>query len=58
MNWRSILARPFAAYLVKKQNKWANNPISTQTETLNHLIKESKYTTFGKDHQFEKNKKL
>ena len=41
------------AWLVKKRNiKWINNPIETQTKTLNRLLQKAVNTEFGKDHKF------
>ena len=43
------------AWLVKKRNiKWINNPIETQTKTLNRLLQKAVNTEFGKDHKFSR----
>jgi GH3 auxin-responsive promoter len=53
MGIRSILSKPVAAYVVRKQQKWAANPIRTQKKVFKRLIKGAKSTLFAKDHDFE-----
>ncbi|HXA00777.1 MAG TPA: GH3 auxin-responsive promoter family protein [Cytophagaceae bacterium] len=53
MGIRSILSKPIASYVVKKQKKWAADPINTQKKVFKRLIKDAKNTLFGKDHDFE-----
>ena len=52
MGFRSFLSKPFAAYVVKKQNEWANNPGRAQQNVFNSLIQGAGNTAFGKDHNF------
>lgn len=52
MSLKSILAKPFAAKIYKKVQKWANNPIETQQRVFKNLISEASQTVFGKDHDF------
>jgi hypothetical protein len=52
MGIRSILARPFAAYIASETKKWSLQPASCQWKVFNHLISRAKDTTFGKDHDF------
>jgi hypothetical protein len=52
MGIRSILSKPVASYVVKKQKKWATDPIHTQKKVFKHLIKAAINTMFGKDHDF------
>jgi len=52
MSLKSLLAKPFAAKIYKKVQKWANNPIETQEKVFQNLISEASKTTFGKDHDF------
>jgi hypothetical protein len=52
MGIRSILSKPVAFFVVKKQRKWATDPIHTQQKVFKRLIKEAKNTLFGKDHDF------
>ena len=53
MSLKSILAKPFAAKIYKKVQKWANNPIETQEKVFQNLIFEASQTVFGKDHNFK-----
>lgn len=50
MGIRSILSKPFARYVVKKQASWALNPGSHQSAIFNNLIEVGKGTQFGMDH--------
>jgi hypothetical protein len=50
---KSTLAKQFAKRVYKSIQKWANNPIETQQQVFNNLIKDASITTFGKDHNFE-----
>ncbi|WP_281613306.1 GH3 auxin-responsive promoter family protein [Flammeovirga sp. SubArs3] len=52
MGFRSFLSKPFAAYVVKKQKEWANNPSLAQENVFNSLIQGANHTAFGKDHNF------
>jgi hypothetical protein len=52
MGIRSILARPFAAYIAGETRKWSLNPYKAQHETLQSLVREASGTQFGKDHNF------
>ena len=50
---KAVLAKPFAYYVKKQINKWANNPIETQQKVFHSLIREASETEFGKDHNFK-----
>jgi len=50
---KAFLAKIFAKYIVKKEQKWIDNPIETQDKILKELIECAKNTQFGKDHQFD-----
>ena len=52
MGLKAALSKPFAAWVVRKVNKWKYNAIEAQQKTLKSLIKAAKNTTFGKDHHF------
>ena len=52
LSLKSALAKPFAKYIYKKVQKWANNPIETQNKVFQNLISEATSTQFGKDHDF------
>ena len=50
---KAFLAKIFAKYIVKKDQKWMDQPVKTQEKILMELIQKAKYTQFGKDHGFE-----
>ena len=52
MGFRSILAKPFAAWVVHNRQKWIDNAEITQLDWLNKLVKAAQHTAFGKDHHF------
>ena len=47
-------AKIFAAWSQRKNEKWIKNPLKAQEKVLRNLIKNGRYTLFGKDHKFEK----
>jgi len=53
MGFRSVLSKPFAAYVMKHQKKWMANPKFYQDKVFNQLIDKAKSTVFGLDHKFE-----
>lgn len=53
MSIKSIAAKLFAQKIYKRTQLWANNPIETQNQVLQKLIKEAKQTQFGIDHHFD-----
>lgn len=53
MNIKSLLAKPFAKYIVKQLQKDAASALQTQEAILQYLLTQAKQTTFGKDHHFE-----
>jgi GH3 auxin-responsive promoter len=52
MSIKSLAARVFAKIVHKKIQKWAGQPIATQTKIFNRLILDSVNTKFGHDHDF------
>ncbi len=54
MGIKAALSKPFAAWAVKGINKWKNNALKAQDETLQKLLRTASNTAFGKDHQFSK----
>ena len=52
MSLKSISAKIFAAYIQKRINTWASNPVETQKRVFEELIKKARNTQFGKDHGF------
>ncbi len=53
MGFRSILAKPFAAYVVSKQKSWMRFASQAQETVFESIIEKAKNTKFGKDHGFE-----
>lgn len=52
MGFRSLLSKPFAAYVVKQQQEWAMQAARAQDNVFQSLIQGAKHTAFGKDHNF------
>jgi len=50
---KAFLAKIYAKYIVKKDQRWMENPVKTQEETLQRLISSAKNTQFGINHQFD-----
>jgi len=53
MGFRSILAKPFAAWVVSKQKSWMRFPVQAQQVVFESIIEKAKETKFGKDHGFD-----
>ena len=53
MGFRSLLAKPFAAYVINARRKWEKNAVETQLSLMKSLVSEAAYTLFGKDHHFD-----
>src|SRR5258706_1516397 len=53
MGIRSVLARPFAAYIARQTKKWASQPVRSQQSVFHALIDVGKHTLFGREHDFE-----
>jgi hypothetical protein len=53
MGIRSVLAKPFAAYIASETKKWSLDPGKYQFNTFCDLIKQGKATSFGRDHDFD-----
>ena len=52
MGIKASLSKPFAKYIVKKNQRWVNNPFEAQEHTLKYLLNSAKETVFGKEHSF------
>jgi hypothetical protein len=52
MGIRSVLSKPFASYVVGKQQQWAGKPGETQQKIFQYLVSKAAHTKFGKDHNF------
>lgn len=53
MGIRSILAKPFAAYIAAETKKWSINPQIYQQKIFEHLLAAAGDTAFGNDHDFK-----
>ena len=49
---KSFIIKKLAARRKKAIEKWSNNPVISQENTLKKLIKSGQKTLFGKDHNF------
>ncbi|MGV6827957.1 MAG: GH3 family domain-containing protein [Flavobacteriales bacterium] len=54
MYLKKVGAKLLAKKAVKRIKKWAAQPVTTQQEVFQTLIKEAKNTVFGKEHHFSK----
>ncbi len=52
MGIRSLLGKPFAAYINRSTKKWSENAVAEQNQTLKQIITKAQNTQFGKDHGF------
>ena len=52
MGLKSLLSKPYAAFLKSKVNKWSANAIEHQNKWLLQLVQTASNTAFGKDHDF------
>ncbi|UYW00950.1 GH3 auxin-responsive promoter family protein [Flavobacterium agricola] len=50
---KAFLAKLFASYIHRKENKWITNPIETQNNVFKSLLKQAQNTEFGTDHDFK-----
>ena len=52
MSFRSILAKPFASFVVQNRRKWEERAVETQLALMKSLVSEASQTLFGKDNHF------
>jgi GH3 auxin-responsive promoter len=52
MGFRSLLAKPFAAYIGRQTKEWSSRPDFYQQKTLEDLLEGGMATEFGRDHGF------
>jgi hypothetical protein len=52
MGFRSILAKPFARWVLSRQKAWMRHPVQTQEAVFQELIYKARETEFGKAHGF------
>ncbi|POY39930.1 hypothetical protein C3L50_08855 [Flavobacterium alvei] len=53
MSLKSFFAKIFAQQIYRKTQLWATNPIATQQQVFEDLIRQAKNTQFGIDHHFD-----
>ncbi|MDD5149149.1 MAG: GH3 auxin-responsive promoter family protein [Flavobacterium sp.] len=53
MSLKPFFAKIFARYIYRKTQLWATNPIATQQQVFENLIRQAKKTKFGIDHHFD-----
>ena len=54
MSLKSVAAKIFAARIVRKQQRWMQDPHRTQESVFRELISNAGNTAFGKDHEFDR----
>lgn len=52
MGIRSVIAKPFAAYIASQTKKWSQQPAVSQNKIMTNIIQSARDTVFGKDHNF------
>jgi hypothetical protein len=52
MGIRSILAKPFAAFIAAETKRWSREPEVHQAKIMEYLVSTGQSTAFGKDHSF------
>ena len=52
MGLKAAISKPFAAFIVRRIEKWKNNAVKAQHDTLTALVSKAQHTAFGKDHHF------
>lgn len=52
MGIKSLLAKPVAALVVMRINRWKKNGLAAQEKVFKDLIKRARDTAFGRDHAF------
>ena len=53
MGWKSLLIRPYAAYISRKIDQMAGNAIRDQHRIRESITAQAAQTAFGKDHSFD-----
>jgi hypothetical protein len=52
MSLESLFSKPVAAWVVRQQRRWSQNPIATQQRVFKQLITSARNTLFGQEHRF------
>ena len=53
MGFRSVLSKPFAAYVARETRRWSYSPVESQEKVLAEIVQRASYTAFGKGHNFD-----
>jgi hypothetical protein len=53
MGFRSIMSRPFAAWVARQTRSWSSQPEKAQEQVRKALVKRAIRTRFGRDHHFQ-----
>ncbi len=53
MSVKAALSKYYAAFVVRRMEKWMYNAVAAQEQTRKKLVARAKSTAFGKDHGFE-----
>jgi phenylacetate-coenzyme A ligase PaaK-like adenylate-forming protein len=53
MGFRSILARPLAAYIASQTKTWSLQPEKFQQQVFESIVRTASHTVFGKEHDFQ-----
>jgi hypothetical protein len=53
MGIRSVLAKPFAAFIDRQTKEWSENPVVYQNKVFKSLLSGGGNTLFGRDHGFD-----
>jgi hypothetical protein len=53
MGIRSVLAKPFAAYVASQTRQWSVHPVESQHKIFQELMRRGRDTIFGKDHHLD-----
>jgi len=54
MSFKSVAAKIFAARIVRKQQRWMQDPLTTQEAVFKKLLTKARNTQFGQDHDFDR----
>jgi hypothetical protein len=53
MGIRSLLSKPFAAFIASQTREWASEPFRSQQNIFSGLVQQGSSTIFGRDHNFD-----
>jgi hypothetical protein len=53
MGIRSVLAKPFAAYIAAQTRRWSMEPQVHQAKIMESLVDQARHTVFGRDHELD-----